>query len=60
MIAIASAIWYGTVTLVAYNLGENWEQATATLGGYQRALAIAVGVIVAGAAAVWAIRRRRR
>ena len=60
MIATASAIWYGTVTIVAYNLGENWEQATATLGGYQRALAIAVGVIVVVAVAVWAIRRRRR
>jgi membrane protein DedA with SNARE-associated domain len=60
MIAIASAIWYGTVTVVAYNLGENWEEATATLGAYQRTLAIAVAALALVALAVWAIRRRRR
>ena len=60
LIAIASAIWYGTVTILAYNLGENWEKATAAIAGYQRMLAIAVAVIVLIALAVWAIRRRRR
>jgi membrane protein DedA with SNARE-associated domain len=60
MIAVASAIWYGTVTIVAYNLGENWEKATATLGGYQRAAAIAVAAIALIGLAVWAVRRRRR
>ena len=60
MIAIASAIWYGTVTIVAYNLGENWEQATAMMGGVQRTLAIGVAAMVVVALAVWAIRRRRR
>ena len=60
MIAVASAIWYGTVTLVAFNLGENWEQATATMGGYQRTIAIVVAAIVVIAVVVWAIRRRRR
>src|SRR5687768_8951059 len=28
----ASAVWYGTVTIVAYKLGENWEQAAAMMG----------------------------
>ena len=60
MIAGASAIWYGTVTVVAYNLGENWESATAQLGGYQRAIALAVGVVALLALAIWLIRRRRR
>jgi len=60
MIAIASAIWYGTVTIVAYNLGENWDQATAKLGGYQRTVAIVVGAIALIAVAVWLVRRRRR
>ena len=60
MIAIASGIWYGTVTLVAYNLGENWDQATAKLGGYQRTIGIVVGVIALVALIVWALRRRRR
>jgi membrane protein DedA with SNARE-associated domain len=59
MIAGASAIWYGTVTIVAYHLGENWEQATATMAGYQRGIAIGAGALVLVGVAVWAIRRRR-
>ena len=59
MIATASAIWYGTVTVSAYNLGENWEEATAMLAGYQRTLAIAVAVIALVGLAVWGIRRRQ-
>ena len=60
MIAVASAIWYGTVTVVAYNLGENWEKAMATLGGYQRTAGIVVAVIALIVLAVWLVRRRRR
>ena len=60
MIAIASGIWYGAVTLVAYNLGENWEQATAKLGGYQRTTGIIVGGVALLALIVWGLRRRRR
>ena len=58
--AIASAIWYGTITVVAYNLGENWERATATLGGYQRTAAIVAGGVAVIALIVWLIRRKRR
>ena len=59
MIAVASAIWYGTVTIVAYRLGANWEQATARLGGYQRSIVIAVGALAVVALLVWLLRRRR-
>jgi len=60
MVGIASAIWYGTVTVVAYNLGENWEEAMATLQGYQRTIAIVVASLALVGLAVWAVRRRRR
>ena len=59
MIAIASAIWYGTITVVAYRLGANWEQALATMAGYQRAIAIAAGIAVALGIVIWLVRRRR-
>ena len=59
MIAIASAIWYGTVTIVAFRLGANWEQATATLADYQRSIAIGVGAIVLLGLLVWLLRRKR-
>ena len=59
MIAIASAIWYGTITLLAYRLGANWEQAVARLAGYQRMIVMVVGAIALLAAIVWFLRRRR-
>ena len=60
MIAIASAIWYGTVTIVAYRLGANWEEATARLAGYQRTIVIVVAVLATLALIAWLMRRRRR
>jgi membrane protein DedA with SNARE-associated domain len=60
MIGIASAIWYGAITVAAYNLGENWEVAVEKIGGVQRGLAITAGVIAVVVLAAWMIRRRRR
>ena len=60
MIAMASALWYGTVTFIAYRLGANWEQATARLAGYQRTIVITVGAVAIVIAAAWLIRRRSR
>lgn len=60
MIATASAIWYGAVTIVAYRLGANWEQATDRLAGYQRSIAIAVAVVAIVGIAILLVRRRRR
>jgi membrane protein DedA with SNARE-associated domain len=60
MIALASAVWYGAVTLVAYRLGENWEQASAVLREGQRSLMSGVAAVAVVALAVWFFRRRRR
>ncbi len=60
MIALASGIWYGGITLVAYRLGANWEQATATLAGYQRWIAIGAGTAAALAVVLWLVRGRRK
>ena len=60
MIGVASAIWYGAITYFAYNLGENWEAAVEKIGGVQRGLGIAFGVVALVALAVWMVRRRRR
>ena len=60
MIALASAIWYGAVTVVAYRLGANWERATATLAGYQRSIVIGAGVLGVIGLAAWLLRRHRR
>ena len=60
MIAIASAIWYGTVTIVAYRLGANWEQAMARLGEYQRVIVTVAATLVVLALVGWLLGRRRR
>ena len=60
MIALASAIWYGLITVVAYRLGANWEEATATIAGYQRTIGIAATALVIAAVVAWLILRRRR
>jgi membrane protein DedA with SNARE-associated domain len=60
MIALASAVWYGAITIVAYRLGENWEQASQLLKSGQRSLVIGVAIVVAIGLGVWALRRRRR
>ena len=60
MMAIASAIWYGTVTIVAYRLGANWEQATARLAEYQRTIVVVVAVLVVLGLAGWWLRKRSR
>jgi membrane protein DedA with SNARE-associated domain len=59
IMASASAVWYGTVTVVAYKLGENWEQAAAVMGGWQRTILIGAAVVVGAAGIVWFVRRKR-
>ena len=59
MIGLASGVWYGAITIVAYRLGENWERASQVLKSGQRSLVIGVAAVVAIGLVVWAIRRRR-
>lgn len=60
MIATASAIWYGLITIVAYRVGSDWDQLSAritrysTTGGIIGASILAVGIIA------WLVARRRR
>jgi membrane protein DedA with SNARE-associated domain/uncharacterized tellurite resistance protein B-like protein len=58
---IASAIWYGGITLVGTMLGAEWERILDVLAGINRTLAIvaSVGAVVA-AVWIWHARRRRR
>jgi membrane protein DedA with SNARE-associated domain/uncharacterized tellurite resistance protein B-like protein len=58
---IASAIWYGGITLLGTVLGAEWERIMEIMAGINRTLAIgaAVAVVVAGLW-IWLARRRRR
>ena len=60
MIAAASGIWYGLITVVAYRLGSDWQQVSAAITRYNRIGGIVAGAVLVLAMAAWVIARRRR
>jgi membrane protein DedA with SNARE-associated domain/uncharacterized tellurite resistance protein B-like protein len=56
---LASAIWYGAISLLGAAIGARWQDIATLLGGINRSLAIAGVVVVAIVAIIW-VRRRRR
>ncbi|MGH7581220.1 MAG: TerB family tellurite resistance protein, partial [Gemmatimonadales bacterium] len=58
--AVASAIWYGGITLVGSLIGSNWERILGILEGVNRTMAIITLLLVAaGTFWYWNERRRR-
>jgi membrane protein DedA with SNARE-associated domain len=61
MVATASAIWYGLITVVAFRVGSDWERLRDMVKQYSTTAAIVGAVIlVVGIAAWWLVRRRQR
>ncbi|MEZ0333060.1 MAG: TerB family tellurite resistance protein, partial [Gemmatimonadales bacterium] len=56
---IASAIWYGGITLLGVLIGSNWERILAIIAGVNRTLGILTAVVIVGVA-VWAWKGRRQ
>jgi membrane protein DedA with SNARE-associated domain len=59
-ITLASGLWYGIVTIIAFRAGNNWEQVAATIGRLARntgLVALALALLVAG---IWYWRRRQK
>lgn len=56
---LASAIWYGAITLLGAAIGSRWQDIAGLLSGINRTLAIVGGVLLAIAVLLW-LRRRRR
>jgi membrane protein DedA with SNARE-associated domain len=57
--AVASAIWYGIISYLAYRAGADWNGLTALLARSGRATGIVAVAIAAIGGAVWLLRRRR-
>ena len=57
-IALASGVWYGIVTVVAYRVGADWDALSARVGSLSRGAAVAAGVLVLVAVVIWLVRRR--
>jgi membrane protein DedA with SNARE-associated domain/uncharacterized tellurite resistance protein B-like protein len=56
---LASAIWYGGITILGTVIGAEWERITAVITGVNRTLGIAT-LLAAAAGGVWYLLRRRR
>lgn len=60
MIAIASGIWYGLITWVAFRVGTDWQRLSATVARYSTAAAIAASVLLVVGLGAWMLHRRRQ
>jgi membrane protein DedA with SNARE-associated domain len=59
MVATASAIWYGLITMVAFRVGSDWEQLKGTIARYGTTAAIIGGILLALGVVAWLIVRNR-
>jgi membrane protein DedA with SNARE-associated domain len=61
MIASASAIWYGIITVVAFRVGADWERLSAVVARYRNLTAMVAAVVALLGLVAWlALRNRRR
>jgi membrane protein DedA with SNARE-associated domain len=58
-IAVASGIWYGIVTVIAYRVGSNWSALQTRLRGAGLTAALIAGLIVVLAVAWYVLKRHR-
>ena len=59
-IGLASGIWYGLVSYLAFRAGADWGTLMRTITRYGRLSAVVAGIVIAAAVLVWWIRRRAR
>jgi membrane protein DedA with SNARE-associated domain len=59
MIACASAIWYGLITLVAFRVGSDWPRLSALVARYSSRAGIIGTAILALGILIWLLVRRR-
>lgn len=59
-IALASAVWYGTIAALAYRVGSRWEELLEMVRSFGRWTGIAALVVVLAVVLVVWLRRRRR
>jgi membrane protein DedA with SNARE-associated domain len=59
-LSLASAVWYGLVSYVAFRAGADWSSLVARITRYGRLAAIGAVAVIAAGALVWWLRRRRQ
>lgn len=59
MIGVASALWYGFITTVAFRAGSNWEALRDAIARFGMTAAIGAAVLLALGIGTWMLVRRR-
>lgn len=59
VIAAASGIWYGIITIAAYRLAANWQAVEAFIASFTRGTGIVAGIAAVLALIAWWLWRRR-
>ena len=58
-ISLASGLWYGVVTWLAFRAGSNWEGLLQTIGRLGKVAALAAALLAGALILAWRARRRR-
>lgn len=59
IMALASGIWYGFLTVIAFRAGSDWEALQSTISNYSRAITVLAVVMAVAAAAIWWKKRQK-
>ena len=57
--ALASGLWYGVITWLAFRVGDDWDALVARIGGVSRGMGLAALAVALLVALVWLVRRQR-
>jgi membrane protein DedA with SNARE-associated domain len=56
---LASAVWYGAITWLAFQVGASWDELAARVASWGKVVGLVAAGLAALAVAVWYLRRRR-
>ncbi|MEJ7808931.1 MAG: DedA family protein [Gemmatimonadaceae bacterium] len=59
VMGVASGLWYGAITWLAYRVGSDWDTLRARLGDFSRSAAIGAVILAVLLLAAWLVFRRR-
>lgn len=59
VMAVASGIWYGILTWLAFRVGSNWEAFAEQIGNIGKIAAIAAAALLLIGGIIWYVRRKR-
>ena len=60
ILASASAVWYGAITIIAYRVGADWPTLQAKMRAWQHGLVIGAAVVTVIGLGTWLVMRRRK